>query len=166
MLYEYSGVCQNCAEEISVTIHNGQPLDSCSKCHSSPFDIKAYKGLVYVVSNPNQPGVKIGMSERTLEQRIKSLNSTGVVGKFQPIVIFPSDNPKKDEKKVHDKLVKKNISKEHFDLSPVDAALKCYRILNKRKPIFYNKDIEDTFWLRLEQDKIAMKLKLKGKIQL
>lgn len=163
MLYEYKGICQNCAADISVTIHNGELLEDCPECKEPPFSLKKFKGLVYVVSNPNQVGVKIGMSEKTVEARIKNLNTTGVAGSFKPIVIFPSDRPKADEKKIHEKLAKQNIAKEHFQLEPVDAALKCYRTLNKRKPIFYDKEVEDMFYLRLEQDRIAMKIRLKGK---
>ena len=58
-----------------------------------------------------------------MEQRLKGLNTTGVAGDFTPIVIFPSDRPKQDEKKIHDKLAKKRLAKEHFDLKPIEAAL-------------------------------------------
>ena len=163
MLYEFFGICQNCADEISITIHNGELLENCKSCKEVPFSLKHYKGLIYVVSNPNQSGVKIGLTTKTVETRIKNLNSTGVPGSFVPIVIFPSDRPKADEKKIHEKLTKKKIAKEHFDLEPVEAALKCYRTLNRRKPIFYDKDIEERFYLKLEQDRIEMKLRLKGK---
>ena len=166
MLYEFRGICQNCAKETRITIHNGELLENCKSCNEIPFSIKRYKGLVYVVSNPNQSGVKIGMTEKTVEARIKSLNTTGVPGSFIPITIFPSDRPKADEKKIHEKLTKKKIAKEHFDLEPVEAALKCYRILNRRNPIFYDKDIEERFHLTLEQDRIKMKLRLKGRTKL
>ena len=163
MLYTYKGICQNCATEISVTIHNGELLEDCPDCKDVPFSLKKFTGLVYVVSNPNQTGVKIGMTEKTVESRIKSLNTTGVAGNFKPIVIFPCERPKPDEKKIHEKLSRFNIAKEHFELEPVEAALKCYRALNRRKPIFYDKIVEEMFHLRLEQDKINMKIKLKGK---
>ncbi len=163
MLYEFTGVCQHCAAVVSVIVHNSRPLKNCPECKEPPFALRQFKGSVYVVSNSNQTGVKIGITTKTVEQRIKSLNSTGVAGAFEPIVIFPSDRPKADEKKIHDKLAKKKISKEHFSLSPVDAALKCYRVLNRREPIFFDKEIEDTFRLRLEEDRIKMKLRLKGK---
>ncbi len=99
MIYEISGICQGCAEDISITINNGELLQACPYCDDKPFGMKKYKGLVYVVSNPNQLGIKIGMTERTLEQRIKSLNSTGVVGKFEPVVIFHPITLKKMKEK-------------------------------------------------------------------
>ncbi len=163
MLYELTGICQRCATEITVILHNGQLLESCSNCSELPFGVKKYPGLVYVISNPSQRGVKIGHTTKTVEQRIKTLNSPGVVGRFEPIAIFPSDKPKKDEKKVHEKLTKHNIEREHFDLSGVEASLKVFRTLNRRKPIFYDQDVEETFHLRLEEDRIKMKLRLKGK---
>jgi len=97
-----------------------------------------------------------------MEQRLKSLNSTGVPGNFQTIAIFPSDNPAADEKRVHDKLRRKNLAKEHFDIEPVDAVLAAYRALNKRQPIFFDDSIRDTFHLKLEKARIEMQLRLKG----
>ena len=107
-------------------------------------------------------GVKIGRTAKSVEERIKSLNSTGVAGEFEAVAIFPSDKPAFDEKRVHDKLKKYNISKEHFDLTPMEAMLGAFRALNKRRPIFYDRTLEEPFWLRLEQAKIEMKLKLTG----
>lgn len=163
MLLEFTGICQHCAEEVSVVVLDGQVIDKCHACSEIPFAVNKVKGLIYVVSNPNQTGVKIGLTTKSLDQRIKSLNTTGVAGSFVPIAIFPSNRPKLDEQKVHDKLTKFRIAKEHFDLEPVDAVLKAYRALNKRKPIFYDPYHEETFGLRLEQAKVQMKLRLRGK---
>jgi hypothetical protein len=60
LLYEITGVCQNCAAEYSVTVHNDKLLNSCPDCADAPFVLTRYKGLVYIVKNPNQAGVKIG----------------------------------------------------------------------------------------------------------
>jgi hypothetical protein len=164
MLFEVKGICQHCAEEINVLIHNGSPTSKCEGCGESPFQVEAIKGVVYVVKNPNQRGVKIGITSKTVEDRIKTLNSTGVPGRFEPVAIFPSPSPHKHERKVHEKLAKNRIEKEHFDLDPVDAVLKVFRTLNKTiKPIFYDDDTRDTFKLKLEQARIEMQLKLKGK---
>lgn len=163
MLFEYSGICQHCAEEITVLIHNGKVLGDCRACNEPPFNIRKIPGLIYIVSNPNQAGVKIGLTTKSIEQRIKSLNSTGVPGTFEIIALFPTDNPKVDEKRVHKKLERHNISKEHFSIEPVEAVLKAYRALNRKKPIFFNEDIKETFFLQLDDARIKMKLKLKGK---
>lgn len=162
MLYEVSGICQHCATEYSVTVHNDELLNGCPDCGDSPFVLKRYKGLVYVVKNPNQTGVKIGMTERTIESRLKSLNNSSVPGCFEVVAIFASDRPKKDEAKIHEKLARFRLDKEHFSLEPVDAALKCYRTLNRKRPIFRQPDVEEMFDLKLEQARIAMEIKLKG----
>lgn len=141
---------------------NAEPLDQCEKCGESPIVARPIKGLIYVVSNPNQTGVKVGLTTKTMEQRLKSLASTGVPGEFIPIAIFPSDRPAQDEKKVHEKLRKYNLSKEHFDLSPIDAVLGAYRALNKRRPIFFDAELEKTFHLKLEEARIQMQLRLRG----
>ncbi|MBK1875600.1 GIY-YIG nuclease family protein [Pelagicoccus mobilis] len=164
MIYEIKGVCRHCATEVSVLIHNGNIVGECPDCKDDPFSVSQVSGVVYVVSNPNQRGVKIGITTKSVEQRIKQLNSTGVAGRFVPIAIFPSDNLKKHEKKIHEKLARCRIEKEHFDIEPVDAVLKCYRTLNKSIiPIFYDEDIQETFHLKLEQARIEMELRLKGK---
>ena len=164
MLFEIKGICQNCAETVNILVHNSLPISGCPSCNEDPFDVEKIVGVVYIVKNRNQIGVKIGRTSKTVEERAKQLSSTGIVGKFEPIAIFPSTNPIKDEKRVHDKLKKKKLDKEHFDLEPVEAALKVYRALNKRViPIFYDDDIKDTFYLELAKAKIDMQLKLKSK---
>jgi hypothetical protein len=162
MLIEISGVCQHCAAEVKVLMLNGEPLDRCAACGQVPLAARFVKGLIYIVSNPNQTGVKIGLTTKTMEQRLKSLSSTGVPGEFVPVAIFPSERPAQDEKKVHEKLRRFHLSKEHFDLSPVEAVLGAYRALNKRRPIFFDSAIEETFRLKLEEAKIQMKLRLRG----
>lgn len=162
MLIEVTGICQHCAEDVSVLMHNGTPIDDCGACGQAPFGARVIKGLIYVVSNPNQLGVKVGLTTKPIEQRIKSLNSTGVAGNFVPIAIFPSDKPAADERRVHEKLRRYNIAKEHFDLEPVEAVLGAYRALNKRRPIFFDREIEATFKLKLEEARIKMQLKLRG----
>ena len=162
MLIEVTGVCQHCNEVAKILLHNGNPIADCPSCNRNPFAVRVLKGLIYIVSNCNQIGVKIGLTTKTLEQRLKSLNSTGVPGNFDQIAIFPSDNPKADEKRVHDKLRRSNISKEHFDLEPVDAVLGAYRALNQRRPIFFDPELEKTFDLKLEEARIQMQLRLRG----
>jgi hypothetical protein len=164
MIYEFKGVCRHCATEVSMLIHNGRVVGKCPDCTNEPFELSTMQGIVYVVTNPHQSGVKVGITTKTVEERIKGLNSTGVAGSFRPVAIFPSKSPKKHEKKVHDRLTKVRIEKEHFNLDPIDAVLKVYRILNKSiTPIFYSDEDQDTFNKRLELDRITMELKLKGK---
>lgn len=162
MLIEHTGICQHCVKEFTIMANNGKPLEGCPQCGKVPFTANELAGIVYVVSNPHQAGVKIGMTEKSIEQRIRSLSSTGVPGNFQPIVIFPSKRPRADETRVHEKLRRHRMEKEHFNLDPIEAALGAYRALNRRKPVFFDKGVEETFYLRLEQARIQMRLALKG----
>lgn len=163
LLYEFKGVCHHCAEEQTVLIHNGELMADCPGCGASPFGFRKLGGMVYVVTNTNQKGVKIGSTTKTVEERVKGLSSTGVPGKFIPIAIFAHDKPKDAEKRVHKKLLKYRIEKEHFDLSPLDAVLGAYRALNKRvDPIFYDRGLERRFWLQLEHARTEMQIRLAG----
>lgn len=163
MLLEVSGICQNCATEVSVLVNNGEVLGRCPACNELPMLMRKIAGVVYIVSNPNQVGVKIGMTEKPIEQRLKTLNSTGVPGQFEVIAVFPSDRPRADEKRVHEKVQRNNIAKEHFNLDPIEAALKAHRALNRREPIFFRDDLRETFELRREEERIKMKLRIRGK---
>jgi hypothetical protein len=162
MLLEVVGICQHCAEEVKVLMLNGEALDECAKCGQAPFSPRRITGLIYIVKNSNQVGVKIGLTTKSMESRLKSLNSTGVPGDFEPIAIFPSDRPAADEKKVLEKLRRHNIAKEHFDLEPIEEVLGAYRALNKRRPIFFDDRLEETFRLKLEEARIQMQLRLRG----
>jgi hypothetical protein len=164
MICEIKGLCPECLEETFVLVHNEKIITQCTHCKATPFEFNRIEGVVYVVKNQNQSGVKIGLTRKTVEQRCKSLSSSGVAGTFEPIAIFPTDNPKKHEKIVHEKLSRYRLDKEHFNLGTVEASLRVYRALNKRiEPIFYDDGIKETFQLELEKAKIEMKLRLKGK---
>ena len=164
MIYEIKGLCPQCLEETFVLVHNDKIITQCPNCKASPFDFNRIEGVVYVVKNQNQTGVKIGLTRKTVEQRCKSLSSSGVAGVFEPMAIFPTDNPRKHEKVVHDKLSRHKLDKEHFNLNVLDAILKVYRSLNKRvEPIFYDDNLKDRFHLELEKARIEMQLRLKGK---
>ena len=163
MLIDVSGVCQKCKSDVSILVNDGAPQGECQECGEAPFAFKRLEGIIHVVSNPNQRGVKIGRTTKSVHDRIKQLNSTGVAGSFEPIAIFPSKNTKKDEKKAHEKLKRFHLEKEHFDIHEVEAVLKTHRAL-RTTPIFFNDDIEERFKLKAEQAKIEMKLKIKGKV--
>ena len=162
MLIEYTGICQHCAAEVKTLTLTDRVVGKCHACGHEPFTLRKVKALIYVVANPNQRGVKVGLTTKSMEDRIRSLNSTGVAGDFVPIAIFPSERPKFDEERVHDKLRSHHLAKEHFDVEPVEAVLKAYRALNKREPIFFDDSVKETFRLKLEEAKIQMQLRLRG----
>jgi hypothetical protein len=147
---------------MTALVHNGRLTTKCEHCGEVPFIINPVNGVVYIVSSPLQVGVKIGMTEKSVEQRLKGLNATGTAGKLMPIAIFPSAKPKANEKKVHDKLLKYSLGKEHFDLTPVEAVLKVFRTLGRNRPIFYDAEVEKKFDLQLKIDKSSMEMRLLG----
>ncbi|MEQ9200238.1 MAG: GIY-YIG nuclease family protein [Rhodospirillales bacterium] len=163
MLNQIEGLCAICKSPVSVISIGAELYESCSECGGVPFTVKAYDGVLYVVSNPNQKGVKIGITKKPIEARLKSLSSTGVPGKFIAHAVFPSNKLKSDEKRVHEKLTRKRIEKEHFELEPLEAVLKCYRILNRRTPVFFEQEMRTKFQLQLLIDKNKMELRLLGK---
>jgi len=124
--------------------------------------IKKFKGLIYIISNPHQTGVKVGLTTKDVYERMRQLSSTGVVGNFELIALFPSDRPKADEKKAHDKLRKYNIAKEHFDTTPLVATQTVFKALNRKTPIFYNSDVEQQFNDALAANSVIMKNRLAG----
>ena len=97
MPFNFDGVCKECGAEVSITVHNGKLLNGCTECNQAPFEFSQFKGVVYVISNPLQKEVKIGMTTKSVEERAKQLAKTGVPGKFEIIAIFPSNKPDKDE---------------------------------------------------------------------
>ncbi|WP_168174495.1 GIY-YIG nuclease family protein [Thioclava sp. F1Mire-8] len=163
MFNEIRGICRHCSSEVSVLVNGGEVLDVCAGCGEKPFEIIPYAGLVYVVNNPHQSGVKIGMTTKSIYERLKGLNATGVPGAFEVVALFPSAKPKHEEKKIHQKLKRWHLAKEHFELEPVEAALKCFRELNRRKPVFFSDAYRTEFELKLEIAKKTMQLRLNGK---
>jgi len=74
---------------------------------------KRIKGYLYVISNPSfkENIYKIGMTERTVGERIKELFSTGVPTPFTVIYKIPHENPLKLEQYLHMRFSKYRINK-------------------------------------------------------
>jgi hypothetical protein len=162
MLYEIRGVCNHCAADYKVIISDSETHGICPECGEKPIKFRKIKGMVYVINNPNQRGVKVGLTTKDINNRLRSLSSTGVPGKFELLCIFPSNDPKTDEKKAHEKLRKFFLDKEHFDIEPLNAILLVYSALNRREPIFYSPKMEEEFNKTLDIRKETMQKKLSG----
>lgn len=162
MYTQIYGICQHCAAKFSIFLFEKRVIGECKECKKEPINTRPIEGLIYVIHNEYQKGVKIGFTTKSLKERLKSLSSTGVPGEFKAIAAFHSYHTKADEKKVHKRLQRSQLAKEHFDVEPVEAVLATYRALNYREPVFYNKLIEAQFFIRLEADKKLMQLKLSG----
>lgn len=83
------------------------------------------KGYVYILTNPSLKGkVKIGMTQKSVAERVKQLNSaTGVPTPFNVYHFVESNDCKKLEGDVHKMLSKSrtNSRREFFDMSPKKA---------------------------------------------
>ncbi len=63
---------------------------------------KSMKGYVYVLSNPSMPNLyKIGMTTRTVEERVKELDTTGVPTPYKIELSIQTNNPKQFERFLH-----------------------------------------------------------------
>ena len=93
-------------------------------------------GLIYIVSNSEQKKnlFKIGKTSRSIDERIKELNSaTGTLGKFQAHATFLVDDIDETEKFIHKKL--KNLryqsNREFFSSNYTELLVKVQDLIGK-----------------------------------
>lgn len=102
----------------AVTYYSSIPRDFYRNINNS-----ANNGFVYVLHKPSQPGVtKIGMTDRTVEERAKEINSaTGVIIPWEIGFQFPCQNALALEKEIHNHFSARNITKEGFSVTLEEA---------------------------------------------
>jgi hypothetical protein len=94
--------------------------------------MKTYKtGWVYVIGHPEWKNqrVKIGMTNRSVEERVRELNTNSMIpGSAYPAYAVLVRNPEDVERAVHEELTNKrtDIKRELFELSEAEAAAKIY----------------------------------------
>lgn len=96
--------CPHCSQENSLALWDNGGEYTCWNCQKRLIEAhRVITGYVYVLSNEAMPGLlKIGYSERPVEERTKELGSHPSVAKpFFIEAYFGSDNPERDEKRVH-----------------------------------------------------------------
>ena len=143
MIYEISGICQNCRGAVEVVVEHNRGKIICQSCKQEPFKVRPFNGVIYVCSVPSQKGlVKVGKTTKTAETRAKGLSTSGVAGKFKVLAVFPSRRLNSDEKKAHDKLQRYHHFKEHFKIDPAEAIAKIRSALNRREPIIYDSELK------------------------
>lgn len=78
------------------------------------------KGYVYLLTNDAMPGlVKIGCTDRTVEERMKELFTTGVPKKFDCFFAIKVEGAESIEKKIHDGLNDLRMpDREFFKIAP------------------------------------------------
>lgn len=160
-VYQISATCSECQFENRVIITEENLSALCEKCGAQVVKAKRFPGVIYVMSNPRVHGVKIGLTSKNVFSRARQISGTGVPGTFAVIAAFPSNNPGKDERKVFEKLIRKKISKEHFDLDPVTAVLKVRSILGKDW-VYLNRKFEREVKQRLDDQRASATKRFAG----
>jgi len=107
----------------------------CKNCKSELCNIKPVAGYVYVLSNSSMPGLlKIGFTNRKVEERVEELNSaTGVPEPFVIEIIYNSDEPEREEKLIHSSFNgnRKSSAREFFELKVEKALESMTKVLNR-----------------------------------
>lgn len=130
-VYQIKLACSNCESSNELILTDKHRSADCENCGEPLLTFRRFDGCVYVLKNSKVDGVKIGMTSGDVFSRAKQISGTGVPGNFQVVAAFHSRNPRKDEKKIHTKLVRYNIEKEHFGLDPVTSVVKIKTILGR-----------------------------------
>lgn len=162
-IYQVSVQCPDCAEELRVILGEEAGTYCCEKCSRQVIKATRLAGAVYVLSHPHVAGVKIGMTEGDVYRRAKAVSGTGVPGEFRVIAYFHSHRPKQDEKKVHAKLSRFSLGKEHFDLGEALAIAKVRSILAGRDPMFVHGEVREEYE-KIVEERREKALRRLGKI--
>lgn len=124
--------CRACSFNNQILIKTIEgSIAKCQKCDKTLFKATSINGYIYVLSNPIFKNlVKIGMTNRSVELRIKELNSsTALPENFRLELLFPTKHPQKDERKIHSALQEFRHSerREFFNISLYSA----YEVIKK-----------------------------------
>lgn len=130
-VYQIVVSCSACDYQNTLILTDKTKTASCEHCEDSLLTFRRFDGCVYVLKNSKVEGVKIGMTSGDVFSRAKQISGTGVPGNFQVVAAFHSRNARKDEKKIHTKLARLNIEKEHFNIDPVKAVVKVRTTLGR-----------------------------------
>jgi hypothetical protein len=110
-----------------VQLFPGQKEYACNACGSELFKAHISTGYLYILSNPSMPNLlKIGFTERDVEERVEELNSTGVPVPFEIEAIFGSPNAYEDEQEIHNTLKQHRLAnnREFFSID-LKQAIQC-----------------------------------------
>lgn len=150
------GKCKNCLIDYSGFLSEYSSGLKCKNCREFVISARVAEGCIYIASVGGKSPVKIGKTTN-LDQRIRSLSTTGVIGKFRAHAVFPSFDLNLDEDRVLSSLGKRRIAGEHFDLNPLEAVFKVRNAMpSRRAPIFLDKHLEKKFLEKVEENRKNM----------
>jgi len=129
-------ICRFCGTSNRMVLHNrNSSVPKCGKCHREVFEkFLVVLGYVYILSNPGMPKLlKVGQTSGSIQRRIDQLSAaTGVPTSFIIEAYFVSQNPKVDEKKLHEAMAQfRRPGREFFELSLGKALAKCTEVLER-----------------------------------
>lgn len=110
-----------------VQLFSDQKEYFCNSCGLELFKAHISTGYVYILSNPSMPNlVKIGFTERDVDERVEELNSTGVPVPFEIEAIFGSPNAYENEQEIHNALDQYRLAnnREFFSIE-LKQAIQC-----------------------------------------
>ena len=117
----------SCGSNSMVQLFSGQKEYTCDACGAELFKAHISNGYVYILSNPSMPNLlKIGYTERDVDERVEELNSTGVPVPFEIEAIFGSANAYEDEQTIHNLLDQHRLAnnREFFSID-LKQAIQC-----------------------------------------
>ena len=95
-------------------------------------------GIIYILSHEAMPNLlKIGFTERTIEERVKELASTGVPGKFTVELYFATDNAPMFEMVLHKSLSEYHYEKEFFTVDVKTVIHVIHNLIDKDELLSY-----------------------------
>ena len=122
-------------------------------------------GFIYILSNPEFKGLKIGQSSKAPEERRKELSSeTGVPAPYKIEYYAFVENYESVEKQIHSKLnsYRPRKNKEHFNCSVPEAIIVIEDIANiKYKEVFYKSPEEIIMEKKRQEEEIIKEKALK-----
>lgn len=94
-------------------------------------------GTIYLLSHKAMPGLlKVGFTNRTIQERLSELSHTGVPGKFTVELYFEVDNPALFENLLHKSLREFHFDKEFFSVDIKTAIQAIHALIDSDKMIF------------------------------
>ena len=133
--YIVRSTCHECGKDVELILSDLKRRLNCPDCDAVVIKAQKAKGYIYVISNPRFDGVKIGMTEKSVEARVKSLRTAGVPMKPKIEGYFISHNVQQDEKKAHEKLRRYHLEREHFSIDAVTALIRLANTFG-REPMY------------------------------
>lgn len=95
-------------------------------------------GIIYILSHESMPNLlKIGYTTRSIKERVKELESTGVPGKFTIEIYFEIENASAFEMLLHKALHEYRFEKEFFKTDMKTAIYAINNLLDKNKKHTY-----------------------------